>query len=305
MGKRKKIDSMERGGRQKNPSFAAPPVRRKKRQYERWLGVLLVLLVLAGVVFAVLFVRLRDYRLTRQEYAAYRNTEAPVTEAPIATQAPSYTPEPQAAPEATAAASPASPPTPAPYVSDRVAKLKKENKDAVAWLDVPGTGVQYPVAQGADNKYYETHTFKKKRRAGGSIFLDAWNLPDGSDFNTVIYGHNMKDGSMFAELREYRHDAFLREHKYIDVEYFNSQAQYKIFAAYVCDEEVDFRGQHCVTEAEKKTFLRGIESRTEIRTNAEAKASDRLLTLVTCTGGERDRYWIVHAVLVQEKMTAE
>lgn len=165
--------------------------------------------------------------------------------------------------------------------------------------------MQYPVAQGADNEYYETHTFKKKRRAGGSIFLDAWNAADGSDFNTVIYGHNMKDGSMFAELREYRHDTFMREHKYIDIEFANSRKQYKVYAAYICDDDVDFRGLYCATEAEKSAFLRGIAHRTEIHTNAEATTSDRLLTLVTCTGGERDRYWIVHAVLVEEQTKAK
>lgn len=291
--------SMERSRRRGNGS-----ARRHGRSRGRWVGLLLMGV---GVVCALLLMlRQMEYRQTRAEYAQVaalaEATAAPPPETPLPLVAAQQGEEATSSPVLFIPTSlPAA--TPAPYQSEKVAKLRKQNSDAVAWIEIADTGIAYPVVQGKDNEYYETHTFQKKRRDGGGIFLDAWNATDGSDFNTVIYGHNMKDGSMFSELREYRHDAFLREHKYIDLEFSGSRKRYKVFSAYVCDEGVDFRGLSCATEAEKTSFLCGIEHRTEIHTNAEAKATDSLLTLVTCTSGERDRYWIVHAVLVEEITT--
>ena len=288
-------------GYQRYHSRLAPPKKRKE------LRLSLLLLSGAAVLAVVVGLRLWDYHQSRLEYENLAAQIAPeAASAPAEAPAPPFSPlpSPSTAPAEKALASTKNNTAPKastkPFYSGSVNALKRQNPDAVAWLDIPDTAMQYPVVQGKDNQYYETHSFAKKSRAGGAIFADAWNLSDFSDFNTVIYGHHMKDGSMFTELREYRHDNFLRNHKYIVLTLENSQKQYKVFAAYDCDEKTDFRGFTHNDSGLKKDFLLQIEKRSEIFTNAEVTVRDKLLTLVTCTGGDRDRYWVVHAVLVED-----
>ena len=90
--------------------------------------------------------------------------------------------------------------------------LKKINPDIVAWIRIPDTSIDYPVVQGNDDSYYLTHTFKKTEHVAGAIFLDSDNNADFSDDKNIIYGHNMKDGSMFRGLRNFLGDEFLKEH---------------------------------------------------------------------------------------------
>ena len=289
--------------------------------WHRVFGALLVVVALAAGI--VLLVRFVDYRMAQLEYAGYADitdeaeAEAVPPLSPVLTESPSPAPTAPTTPATTARAAvvpiiTASPvptdtpvPTPEPFFSDRVRKLIRQNSDTIGFIDVQGTDVQYPVVQTKDNDYYMTHTFAKKRRAAGAIFLDTWNRPTLEDFNSIIYGHNMKDGSMFALLREYRHAEFLREHKYIQVTLLNSQKTYKVFSAYIADDDFDFRGFTSATDGEKAAFLKRITYRSEIDTNAEATTADRILTLVTCTSGERDRYWVVHAVLVTDVTAKE
>lgn len=89
------------------------------------------------------------------------------------------------------------------------------NEDIVAWIQIPGIGVDYPVVQGEDNEYYLHHTFRKEVNKAGSIFLDYRNRADFTEQRVIIYGHNMKDGSMFHVLRKFQDIDFYREHEEI------------------------------------------------------------------------------------------
>ena len=82
------------------------------------------------------------------------------------------------------------------------AKLKQKNSDAIAWIKVNGTDIDFPVVKGTDNSYYLTHNFDKEKNKAGWIFADYRNKFDGTDKNIIIYGHNMKNGSMFASLKD-------------------------------------------------------------------------------------------------------
>ena len=297
----------------KRPTQPISSVRRKKRK-SRSSKLALFLTLGAVAVAAVMITRLIDYKDAQDEYAAYAAmvpTTQPYIEDAETPPAPTVYIAVAAAPAPTyssmllSASDIFSAPEPLhngkPFYSEQVAALKKENSEAVAWIEIPGTAVQYPVAQGKDNEYYQTHTFAKKSRSTGSIFLDSWNSKNLSDFNTVIYGHHMKDGSMFAGLMEYRHENFMRNHKYIYVTLENSKKTYKVFAAYECGDSVDFRAFTANTEKERSAFIKRVSNSSIFNTNADATYKDRLLTLVTCTGGERDKYFVVHAILVEEQ----
>ena len=96
------------------------------------------------------------------------------------------------------------------------ASLQAINPDIVAWLRIPGV-LEYPVVRGGDNSYYLNHTVQKTYNIAGSIFLDYRNERDFSDSKNIIYGHNMKDGSMFHVLRNYQDIDFFQEHTNMEV----------------------------------------------------------------------------------------
>lgn len=86
--------------------------------------------------------------------------------------------------------------------------LRAINEDIVAWIQIPGIGVDYPVVQGEDNEHYLHYTFDGKENIAGSIFLDYRNRADFTDRKVILYGHNMQDGSMFSQLEKYQDDDF-------------------------------------------------------------------------------------------------
>jgi len=187
-----------------------------------------------------------------------------------------------------------------PYFSEEIQRLMEFNSDTVGYLDIAGTVIQYPVVRGKDNEYYVKHTFKKKKNASGAIFMDCSNAKDASDFNIVIYGHNMKDGSMFHELLQYQKTSFLRDHRYITLTGLYEQKKYYVFAMYTSKKEVDVRGFGCNTERERQAFLNGVLARSEISAGMAAPtANDQFLTLVTCRENAAGDYFVVHAILVE------
>ena len=82
--------------------------------------------------------------------------------------------------------------------------LQTENKDIIAWLHCPDTKINYPVAQSEDNSYYLKHLYDGTANKVGCLFIDYENAEDFSDNNTIIYGHNMKNGSIFGTLDSYK-----------------------------------------------------------------------------------------------------
>ncbi|MCL2587879.1 MAG: class B sortase [Oscillospiraceae bacterium] len=87
--------------------------------------------------------------------------------------------------------------------------LRTLNPGTIGWIDVPDTGISYPLIQGSDNNRYLHHTFLGVRNNSGAIFLDYRNAPDFTDALTIVYGHNMLDGSMFAPLHGWSGDRFM------------------------------------------------------------------------------------------------
>lgn len=92
--------------------------------------------------------------------------------------------------------------------------LRKINPEILGWIQIPGTEISYPVTSGRDNVYYLNHLFDGSKSKNGSIFLDCRNQMDVSDDNSVLYGHHMKDGSMFAAIGEYNSQEFFEKHSY-------------------------------------------------------------------------------------------
>lgn len=182
---------------------------------------------------------------------------------------------------------------------------KNTNPDTVAYLDMPGASIAYPVVQGTDNDHYLHYAFDGTKNYMGSIFMDVANQPDFSDQNTVIYGHNMKKPGMFYELTQYRSQAFLDEHKTFTITLDDQVLTYQIFSVYVTEPDYDYRTVNYPTEEGYQDFLDRIIARSLVASDAVVTTADRIITLSTCVYDFDDARMAVHAVLLPPDPSAE
>ncbi|MCR5099157.1 MAG: class B sortase [Lachnospiraceae bacterium] len=118
--------------------------------------------------------------------------------------------------------------------------LKKMNPDIVAWIEVDGTDISYPVLQSSPDEpedYYLKHDVNKAENKYGAIYMQKRNARDFTDFMTVIYGHNMRDGSMFRQLHNFRDDMFLQNHKKIVIHLPKEKKEYEIISVQITTAE--------------------------------------------------------------------
>lgn len=176
-----------------------------------------------------------------------------------------------------------------PVVLSKYASLLKKNKDLIGWLSIEGMKIDYPVMQCDDNEYYLHHSFQKKTDKYGCLFVK-----DIADVNTpgtnfVIYGHNMKDGSMFGDLDYYREKSFYRKHPVISFDTLYEERNYEIIAVFLSqvykkNEDVfkyyDF--YEAETEKEFNKFYKNVKKMSLYDTGVEAEYGDTFLTLSTC-----------------------
>jgi len=159
------------------------------------------------------------------------------------------------------------------------------NPDITAWLKIDGTQIDHPVAQGKDNAYYLTHTAERQVNRYGALFMDYRCSRDFSDFNTVIYGHNMRSGNgkMFGCLQKFREKAFFDAHRTGMLYTPEGTFQLDISAVVAADALSDFYSYIFESPAKRQEHLDMIQARALLRRDAGITADDRILTLSTCS----------------------
>lgn len=172
-------------------------------------------------------------------------------------------------------------------------KLKEQNSDTIAYLKMENTNIEYVVVKGADNDYYLNHNFKKEYNSAGWVFADYRNKFDGKDKNLIIYGHNMKDGSMFNNLKDSLNNKWLKEDHTITLKTKDKETKYQIFSTYIIEPE-DFYIQTEFNEINYKNFIDKIKERSTYNYNVNVETTDKVLTLSTCDGSGNKRI-VVHA----------
>ena len=185
-------------------------------------------------------------------------------------------------------------------------ELQKLNADIYAWIEIPGTAINYPVVQSPnDDGYYLNHTIEGQEGYPGAIYTERQNAKDFSDYNTVIYGHNMKDGSMFMGLHAYEDPQYLKEYNEVIIYTPNHQYTYRIFAAVIYNNSHILNSYDFENEEQRQQYLDSIyASRTmqsSIDDSVEVDTQSKLLTLSTCIGGQPNQRFLVEAVLTDEK----
>jgi sortase B len=174
--------------------------------------------------------------------------------------------------------------------------LRAINGQTVAWIYSEGTPVDYPVVLGEDNAFYLNHTFSGRSGSAGAIFVDADNKSDFSDKNTAIYGHHMRDGSMFASLDKYRKQSYYDDHPVIYLYTPGGDYAIELFSAYVRD--ASLLPHRFDSSEDFLAYVDQIKALSNFRSDVTVGADDRIVTLVTCNYTYDDARFVVHGKLV-------
>lgn len=172
--------------------------------------------------------------------------------------------------------------------AERFAELIAINSDLAGWLSIEGTAIDYPVMQCADDEYYLRHDFYRNESKHGCLYAKASADLDTPGANVIIYGHNMKDGSMFGELDRYKSQSFYQSHAQIIFETLKETRSYEVMAAFRRDLANDDDGflyyqfYQADTEEEFLDFYENVKRLSIYDTNVTAQWGDTFLTLSTC-----------------------
>ena len=176
--------------------------------------------------------------------------------------------------------------------------LRETGPDIIGWLNLPDTAINYPVTQADDNEYYLRHLYDGTYNKTGCLFADYENQEDFSDRNTIIYGHNMRDGSMFATLNEYDEQSYYDGHPQMYLVTPDGGYVVEIFTAFVAKPSesgsdtspwrLSFKDDGAYT-----TWLSEMAGRSVIETDVTVTSSDKVLTLSTCTPGGASRFIVM------------
>lgn len=178
--------------------------------------------------------------------------------------------------------------------------LKKKNSDTVAYLNVKNTSISHVVVKGKDNDYYLHHNFNKKWSTAGWVFADYHNKYDGTDKNLVIYGHSMRNGSMFGTLRNVVKKTWYenKDNYIIDLVTPDGEFAYKVFSVYVIKSEDYYINTKFKDNNEFDKFVKTLTKRSRYNFNVKVDGKDQILTLSSCYDNN-DRRVVLHAVSVK------
>ncbi len=179
-------------------------------------------------------------------------------------------------------------------------KLKEINNEIVAWLKVRGTDIEYSVVQADDNNYYLKRNLKKEYNIAGWVFADYKNKLDGTDKNIIIYGHNMRDDSMFGTLKNVLKEQWYNNQENYIINFIteNRQEKYQVFSVYQIVNE-DYYIDTEFENNEFEDFIKTLKSRSIKDFNIEVTKEDTILTLSTCANNNKYRV-VLHAKKIQE-----
>lgn len=187
-----------------------------------------------------------------------------------------------------------------PWADIDLEALRVVNSDVVGWLAIPGTEISYPLIRPRDNQTYLTHSWDGTPTSAGAIFLDYRVEWEPRGFNTIVYGHNMRNRTMFGSLRNYRKDGYWEQHPEICLIDDEGVHYYDIFAAWE-PRVTDAPFQTDVTaEEDRREFIDTALRHSAFQTGVEPTVDGEILTLSTCTGMGHATRWVVQAALREE-----
>ena len=174
--------------------------------------------------------------------------------------------------------------------------LSKVNPDVVGYLKVNNTKIDYVVVKGKDNDYYLNHNFNKKRNVSGWVFADYTVNFDGNDKNIVIYGHNMRNGTMFGTLKNILDKNWYLNEENRKILFVTKEDTfyYEVFSVYSIKSEDYYISTDFKNEESFGKFINTLKKRSKYDFKVDVSEKDEILTLSTCTGNGKNRV-VLHA----------
>lgn len=174
--------------------------------------------------------------------------------------------------------------------------LKEKNSDIIAWLYSEGTPINYPIVQTTNNDYYLRRLIDGTYNQAGTIFMDYKNSNDFSDPNTIIYGHNMKNDSMFGSLTKYEEQNYYDEHKEMFLYTENKKFKIEIFAGFITSSESDIYVYPKTMDTNKKLINDALK-KSKFASDVNVLREDKIITLSTCSYNFENARFILLGVL--------
>ena len=181
--------------------------------------------------------------------------------------------------------------------------LETTNPDVYAWISIQGTSIEYPILQHpVDDTYYLMHNIDGSYGYPGCIYTEKANEKDFSSPNTLLYGHNMKNGSMFAGLHQYKDSDYFENNNIVNIYTEDKTYKYQIFAAYKYDDRHILKSFDFTNDEVYESYINNIFDRRDMNSvidrEVEVTADDHIITLSTCAKNDDDARFLVQAVLI-------
>jgi sortase B len=165
---------------------------------------------------------------------------------------------------------------------------------------IPGTRINYPIVQAADNDYYLTHLSDKTPSDVGAIFLDFANEPSISGWNNMMYGHNLLDGSMFAGLKQYQQKDFFDAHRKILLATPAKNYTLEVVAILVCDDEDEVRRFGFTDKEDYQAYVEMLLEYAVLNELSDGEIPETLYSFATCTDTNYTKRTVVCAAIASE-----
>jgi len=178
-------------------------------------------------------------------------------------------------------------------------------ENVIGWINVDGTNIDYPVVQADDNEYYLNHNYKGERDSYGSIYMDFRNVSVERDDNIIIYGHKIRDGSMFSDLANYTNEGIYKEYfennDTVTLDHNGERTTWQIYSAYVVNlDREDYYLFTIFKDREKyKDFIEDSKERSLVKKDIEITEDDTIISLVTCNFWYDNARVIIHGKLIE------
>ena len=187
------------------------------------------------------------------------------------------------------------------FTKENYDKLLSMNEDFKGWLYIPGTKISYPLVQTNNNDYYLHHNFEKESNSGGAIFISSNNANPFEDANTIIHGHHMRDGSMFATLMNFKEEDFAKSTSiYVNTK--DKLLEYQVFSVFYETANNDSYQNGFVSDEDYLAYVNTLKGKSLFNLEVpEFTAADKMITLSTCDYDVNDGRLLVYAKLVSIK----
>lgn len=233
--------------------------------------------------------------------AGCSRTEPQASPSPEPTAAPEVSPQPTAAPTGTQEPSPA----PAPSQSQEPLEPEPEyllearavNEDVVGWIKVPNTVIDYPIVLGEDNDYYLDHNLEKENSKSGCIFLDYRNAQEDQRRHLIVWGHNMRNGTMFHDLSSYKNRDFFENTPSFELWLFGRRYECEVMSQYILTTDLNFIKTKFTSDEGFLNYFRELRQMAKHDNGLEITAQDQVISLITCTYEYEDSRNVVQGLV--------